>query len=182
MTVLSRSRVRLLTKIQDTFLSRGEPMQRPIPTDNEIIFDGGYMITETDLYGRITYANRKFMEITGYSRDELIGAPHSIIRHPKMPRAAFKEMWDALHRGEDWNGHVVNLTKDGSFYWVHVYITPRCDGEEKIIGYIAARKVPGEQTLQAVKKKYELLMRREAGVMENHMHDRAAPYSACILS
>ena len=155
-------------------------MQRPIPTHNEIIFDGGYMITETDLKGCITYANRKFMEITGYSREELIGAPHSIIRHPKMPRSAFKEMWETLHRGEDWNGHVVNLTKDGSFYWVHVYITPRCDEENRIVGYIAARQVPGEKSLHAAKKKYEMLLQREAGVINNY--NQAALYSACTLS
>ena len=157
-------------------------MRRPQPTDNEIIFDGGYMITETDLKGCITYANRKFMEITGYSREELIGAPHSIIRHPKMPRAAFKEMWDTLHRGEDWNGYVVNLTKNGSFYWVDVYIAPRCDEENKIIGYIAARQLPGEKSLHAVKKKYEMLLQREAGVMGNDRHDQAALYPASILS
>ncbi len=158
-------------------------MRRPQPTDNEIIFDGGYMITETDLKGCITYANRKFLEITGYSRTELIGAPHSIIRHPKMPHAAFKEMWETLHRGEDWNGHVINLTKDGSFYWVHVYITPRCDEENRrIIGYIAARQVPGEKSLHAAKKKYEMLLQGEAGVMKNYMHDQVSPYPASTLS
>ncbi|WP_345977121.1 PAS domain-containing protein [Sulfurimonas sp. HSL3-7] len=157
-------------------------MRRPQPTDNEIIFNGGYMITETDLKGCITYANRKFMEITGYSRAELLGSPHSIIRHPKMPRAAFQEMWDTLLRGEDWNGHVINLTKDGSFYWVHVFITPRCDEENRIIGYIAARQVPGEKSLKAAKKKYEMLLQREADVMENYRHDQAALYSSCTLS
>lgn len=140
------------------------------------------MITETDLKGCITYANRKFMEITGYSRTELIGAPHSIIRHPKIPRAAFKEMWDMLHRGEDWNGHVINLTKDGSFYWVHVYITPRCDEENRIIGYIAARQLPGDKSLQAVKKKYEMLLERETGVINNFAHEQVSLYPAATLS
>jgi len=136
-------------------------MQRPKATQNEIIFDGGHMITETDLKGCITYANRKFTEITGYSREELIGTPHSIVRHPKMPRVAFKEMWETLHRGMDWDGYVINLTKNGSYYWVHVYITPRCDEKHNIVGYIAARKVPGDISLTKIKKKYEMLLADE---------------------
>lgn len=149
-------------------------MQRPKPTNNEIIFDGGYMITETDLKGCITYANRKFMAITGYSREELIGTPHSIIRHPKMPRAAFKEMWETLQRGLDWNGYVVNLTKNGSFYWVHVYITPRYDENNDIAGYIASRKVPGEISLDKVKKRYETLLRYEAAATDDYARDSVA--------
>lgn len=149
-------------------------MQRPTPTGKEIIFDGGYMITETDLYGRITYANRKFMEITGYSREELIGVPHSIIRHPKMPRAAFKEMWETLQRGLPWNGYVVNLTKNGSFYWVHVYIMPRYDEKNSIVGYIASRKVPGEISLGKVKKKYEVLLRHEGAAAVDYAQHSVA--------
>ncbi|MDA3947509.1 MAG: PAS domain-containing protein [Helicobacteraceae bacterium] len=137
-------------------------MQRPNATNNEIIFDGGSMITETDLNGCITYANRKFIDITGYSRDELIGRPHSIIRHPKMPRVTFQEMWETLQRCGNWEGHVVNLAKNGAYYWVHVYITPRYDNNNRIVGYIAARKIPGPITLRKVKKKYETLLQNEA--------------------
>ncbi len=149
-------------------------MQRPNATENEIVFDGGYMITETDLTGRITFANRKFMAMTGYTLDELIGTPHSIIRHPKMPRAAFKEMWETLQSGRSWNGFVVNLTKNGSFYWVHVFILPRYDENENIIGYIASRQVPGEKSLQKVKIKYETLLREEAAAEDEHARSSVA--------
>lgn len=137
-------------------------MYRPEPTDNEIIFDGGYMITETDRHGVITYANRKFIEMTGYSLKELIGTPHSLIRHPKMPRAAFKEMWQALTKGLDWNGYVINLTKSGAYYWVHVHITPRYDVRGEITGYIALRKVPCASVLTKIKTRYEILLRLES--------------------
>jgi aerotaxis receptor len=132
------------------------------------------MITETDLKGCITYANRKFMEITGYRREELIGTPHSIIRHPKMPRAAFKEMWETLHRGMDWDGYVINLTKNGSYYWVHVYITPRCDAMNNIVGYIAARKVPGGISLMKIKEKYETLLEHEATATDGYARGSVA--------
>lgn len=149
-------------------------MQRPKATQNEIIFDGGYMITETDLSGCITYANRKFIEITGYSLQELIGTPHSIIRHPKMPRAAFKEMWEVLKKGLDWNGYVVNLTKQGDYYWVDVYITPRSDEMGNVIGYIAARKVPCTLTLEKVKKKYETLLQQETAEKDEERQSSVA--------
>jgi PAS domain S-box-containing protein len=132
------------------------------------------MITETDIKGCITYANRRFTQITGYSLNELIGTPHSIVRHPKMPRAAFKEMWETLHRGLDWNGYVINLTKDGSYYWVHVYITPRYDEANRIVGYIAARKVPSELTLNKIKKKYETLLEYEASATDDYARDSVA--------
>lgn len=158
----------------ETLLTKGKPMQRPEVTENEIIFDGGYMITETDLSGCITYANRKFLEITGYTLKELIGTPHNIIRHPKMPRATFREMWEVLCQGSDWNGYVINLTKNGSYYWVDVYITPRCDERGNIVGYIAARKIPSQLTLEKIKAKYERMLRYEAAPTSGQLLDSAA--------
>ena len=137
-------------------------MQSPIPTGKEVQYDGGYMITETDLDGLITFVNRKFSAMTGYARLELVGVPHSIIRHPEMPRAAFAEMWETLQVGQKWDGYVKNLTKDGSFYWVHVFVEPRFNEAGKIVGYIAARKIPGEITLDRIKKKYDELLMAEA--------------------
>jgi aerotaxis receptor len=136
-------------------------MNQPIPTNNEVFFDGGIMITETDLEGRITYANRKFLSITGYTRNELINKPHSIIRHPDMPKVIFDNMWDTLKRGFPWEGYVKNLTKDGSFYWVHVFVTPRYDKFNKLNGYIASREIPNEKNLKEVEKEYSFLLKEE---------------------
>ena len=136
-------------------------MKRPVANDIEVIFPGGSMITETDLKGVITFANRKFIQMTGYSLDELIGTSHSIIRHPKMPKAAFKDLWETIEKGEEWNGYVINLRKDGAFYWVHVFITPKRDPADNIIGYIAGRKVPDEYGLNKAKESYEKMLQEE---------------------
>ena len=135
----------------------GAEIPRPEPIDEEVLFDGGVMITETDRYGIITYANKKFREMTGYSKEELIGAPHSINRHPDMPKAAFREMWRTIRRGRYWEGYVKNLRKDGRFYQVIVWIKPRLDDRGNIIGYIAGRKVPNPLELQKAMEEYRAL-------------------------
>lgn len=136
-------------------------MKRPVANDIEVIFPGGSMITETDLRGVITFANRKFLLMSGYTLDELIGTSHAIIRHPKMPKAAFKDLWQTIQKGEEWNGYVINLRKDGAFYWVHVFITPKRDPDDNIIGYIAGRKVPDEYGLNRAKQRYEKMLQEE---------------------
>jgi PAS domain S-box-containing protein len=100
------------------------------------------MITETDTAGIITYANRKFRELTGYTKEELIGAPHSINRHPDMPKAAFAGMWETIKSGNYWEGYVKNMTREGKYYLVVVWIKPKFDENNTIVGYIAGRKIP----------------------------------------
>lgn len=127
------------------------------PVNIEIPFDGGVMITETDKHGTIVYANRKFREMTGFSKEELIGSPHSINRHPDMPKGAFRGMWKKISSKKMWNGYIKNLRKDGKFYWVHVYVKPKYDESDEIIGYIAARKIVHDQTVHEIEKKYREL-------------------------
>jgi len=110
------------------------------PIDEEIIYDGRPMITETDLRGKIVFMNRKFLEMSGYEKSELIGKPHSIIRHPDMPKEAFCCMWDTIKKGEMWSGFVKNLRKDGKYYWVKVIVEPVKDESQNIKGYCASRK------------------------------------------
>jgi aerotaxis receptor len=112
------------------------------------------MITETDMHGRITFVNRKFVEMSGYSKAELLGQPHSIVRHPDMPHCCFKNMWETIRKGETWKGYVKNLRKDGAFYWVVVYVSPKVSESGETVGYIAARKLPDPEGLAAVKAKY----------------------------
>lgn len=81
------------------------------------------IVSRTDLEGNITYANEVFCEISDYEEDELIGQPHSIVRHPDMPKAIFKDLWDTLERKENWEGIIKNLRKDKSFYWVKANIS-----------------------------------------------------------
>jgi len=135
----------------------GQEIIHPEPIDEEIPFDGGVMITETDKTGIITYANRKFREMTGYTKEQLIGSPHSINRHPDMPKIAFKEMWKTIKEGNYWEGFVKNMTAEGKYYLVVVWIKPRLDDEGNIIGYIAGRKVPDRDLINRALAEYKTM-------------------------
>jgi len=136
-------------------------MQQPLPTENEILYDGLTMITETDANGIITYVNSKFMQMTGYRENELLGRSHNILRHPDMPKVIYEELWSSLIQDEPWKGHIKNRRKDGSFYWAVVIITPKHDESGKVNGYIAIRETPAIQSLETIKECYRLLKDRE---------------------
>ena len=135
-------------------------MKRPDPIDEEYTFADGVIISETDLKGNIVFANRKFAEISGYDRKELIGKPHNIIRHPDMPKAAFKQMWETIKQDKDWRGLVKNLRKDGRYYWVDTYIKPVFKDGEKT-GYIAARHPAKHADIVEVEKEYARMIEDE---------------------
>ncbi len=132
-------------------------IKRPEPIDEEVVFDGRSLITETDLKGVITFVNRKFVEMTGYSKQEAIGESHNILRHPDMPKAGFEGMWKLIKEGKVWDGYVKNLRKDGRYYWVDVHIVPKKDENGVIIGYIASRKVTDPKQLQTTIIQYKKL-------------------------
>jgi len=136
-------------------------IKRPEPIDEEVIFDGRSLISETDTKGVITFVNRKFVEMTGYSKQEAVGQPHSILRHPDMPKAAFAQMWKVIKEGQVWDGYVKNLRKDGKYYWVDVHIVPKKDENGTIIGYIASRKVTIPDRLQSTIVQYQKLLEEE---------------------
>ena len=139
----------------------GKEITKPDPVDIEVPFDGGVMITETDPAGIITYANRKFRELTGYTKEELIGSPHSINRHPDMPKAAFQELWDTIQGGKEWTGIVKNLRKDGRYYWVYSHISPIIiDGVTT--GYTAARRPASETEVAESIPIYRDLLEKES--------------------
>ena len=136
-------------------------MKRPEPVDEEVFFDGRSLISETDLKGVITFVNRKFVEMSGYSKAESIGQPHSLLRHPDMPRAAFEEMWKTIQSGNIWEGYVKNLRKDGKYYWVIVNIVPKKDDAGNIVGYIASRKVPDNHQKENIIAQYKKMLANE---------------------
>lgn len=85
--------------------------------------EGELIVSRTNLKGEITYANETFANISGYSVEELIGKPHNIVRHPDMPKAVFKEMWQTIKEYKKWTGFIKNMRKDGGFYWVHAEVS-----------------------------------------------------------
>jgi len=102
--------------------------------------DAGGSVSKSDLEGNITYANETFCEMTGYTQEELIGQPHSIFRHPSIPKAVFKEMWENIQAGKIWKGVLKNLRKDKSEIYVNCTIVPIIDYEGEIIEYVAIRQ------------------------------------------
>ena len=136
-------------------------MERPEAKDEEYIFEGRAIISETDTKGIIVYANRKFCEISGYTPAELIGKPHSIVRHPDMPKAAFAQMWETIKGGQYWHGLVKNLRKDGLYYWVETEISPVKDDDGTITGYIAARKPASRKNVNEIIGVYNTMLEKE---------------------
>lgn len=120
-------------------------------TGQERFFDQGEVIvSKTDLKGRITYANRVFLRIAGYQENEIIGMPHSIIRHPDMPRCVFKLLWDTLEAKKEIFAYVVNKSKNGDHYWVLAHVTPSFDGAGNVNGYHSNRRVPDRRIVNDV--------------------------------
>ncbi|WP_442597298.1 methyl-accepting chemotaxis protein [Parapusillimonas sp. JC17] len=113
-----------------------------------------YLISKTDKKGRITYANPAFIEISGYTREELIGQPHNLIRHPDMPPEAFQDLWDTLHARKPWLGLVKNRRKDGGYYWVLANAAPIYEDGE-VTGYASVRIKPTEDQVAAAQEFYE---------------------------
>lgn len=105
-----------------------------------IIIDRFVITSSTDLSGNIIYASKAFEDISGYSKNELLGKNHRILRDPQMPKELFKDLWQTISSGQDWHGEIRNIAKDGSYYWVDVHITPNRDNEETLIGYTAIRQ------------------------------------------
>ena len=105
------------------------------------------IVTKTDLSGKITYGNRTFYKLAGYSEKETLGQQHNLIRHPEMPRCVFKLLWDTLTSGAEVFAYVNNRSKNGDFYWVFAHVTPSFDASGKIVGYHSNRRVPDRKVL-----------------------------------
>ena len=133
-------------------------MDKVTPIDEEYIFEGDVIISQTDLKGIITYANRAFSNISDYDKEELIGQPHNILRHPDMPSAIFAKMWETISGGQVWNGLVKNLRKDGKYYWVDTEILPIRDENDEITGYIAARKEASRKNINETAATYKKML------------------------
>lgn len=107
--------------------------------------DDELIVSKTDPAGRITYANDVFLKIAGYTEREVLGQPHSIIRHPEMPRCVFKLLWDSLGKGKEVFAYVINRCKNGDHYWVLAHVTPSRDINGNVIGYHSNRRVPEKE-------------------------------------
>jgi PAS domain S-box-containing protein len=135
------------------------------PTNVEVFFDpDDIIVSKTDLKGRITYANKIFCDIAEYSEAEVLGQPHSMIRHPDMPRAVFKLLWATILEGHEIFAYVKNMTKKGDHYWVLAHVTPSYDAGGQVIGFHSNRRVPDRKVIEgAIAPLYADLLREERG-------------------
>ncbi|MDX1633590.1 MAG: methyl-accepting chemotaxis protein [Marinobacter sp.] len=130
-------------------------MRRNLPvTDKEVTYPSElHLITTTDLDSRITAVNEDFLKVSGFSRDELIGEYHNLIRHPDMPEAAFADLWATLKRGESWKGLVKNRCKNGDYYWVDAFVTPIYQNGT-VVEYQSVRTCPERDQIARADKVY----------------------------
>jgi PAS domain S-box-containing protein len=127
----------------------------------KVMRENDFIVSKTDLKGLITYGNRIFVEFSGYDLSELIGAQHNIIRHPDMPRAVFKLLWDTIEKGKEISAYVKNMAKDGSFYWVFANVTPDFDEHGNIVGYYSVRRKPRPEAIKVVEGLYQAMFDAE---------------------
>lgn len=167
----------------------------PTPTGRERTFGPDELIvSKTDLKGRMTYANDVFLRISGYDLDELIGQPHSLIRHPEMPRGLFRLLWQRISTGHEVFAFINNLAKTGDHYWVLAHVTPSYEAG-RIDGYHSNRRVPAATGVRAVTELYRGMLAQErrhakaseaaeAGLahLESWLADRGCTYDEYIWS
>jgi len=121
-----------------------------------------FIVSKTDIKSKILYGNEIFIKLSGWEEKELLGAPHNILRHPDMPRCAFKILYEHIQNGKEWFGYVKNLRKDGAYYWVYANISPTYDHNGKLIGYYSVRRKPRDGFKSIIEPLYRQLSQIES--------------------
>lgn len=125
------------------------------------------LVSATDVKGRIQYCNPAFIAISGYTREELLGAPHNIVRHPDMPREAYADMWESIRAGHPWTALVKNRRKNGDHYWVYANVTPVVENG-KTVGYLSVRTKPSRDEVKLADSTYAQM--REGTLRSRKLH------------
>ncbi|MDD3504996.1 MAG: PAS domain-containing protein [Sulfurimonas sp.] len=152
--------------------------------------DNDFIVSKTDLKGKITYCNKIFMEMAEYKEEELLAKPHSIIRHPDMPKAVFKYLWDTIVTKQEVFAFVVNRTKNNNHYWVFTNVTASVDKNGKIIGYFSVRRKPNPEALEVIIPLYKEMLRVEKSqgieasfkVLTDLLQEKGVGYDELIIS
>ncbi|GGD71513.1 methyl-accepting chemotaxis protein [Lacimicrobium alkaliphilum] len=139
------------------------------------------LVSTTDLRGIVTYANDAFCRVAGYDKDELVGKNHNLVRHPDMPKQAFKDLWDKLNQGKAWRGMVKNRCKDGRYYWVDAYVTPVYHNNDKV-GYQSVRTKPQRQLVDKAEQAYRAINRDKFNAREVAINQKYLLAGAIILT
>lgn len=170
-------------------------MRRAVPSGQERSFpEHEIIVSKTDLRGRITYVNDVFCKVGLYEEEEVLGQPHSIVRHPEMPRAVFHLLWQRLLGGEEIFAYVKNLAKNGDHYWVLAHVTPSYSLQGEADGYHSNRRVASRTALAEIEPLYRRLrdeeerhadrkagMQAAAGLLQDELAQRGTDYDRYIL-
>lgn len=147
---------------------------KQVPTAQErVMREDDFIVSKTDLKGRITYCNRVFIEFSGFTAFELMGEQHNIVRHPDMPRGVFKFLWDTLEQKKECFAYVKNMSKDGSYYWVFANVTPDVDAAGLVVGYFSVRRKASTKAIATMTGLYQAMLEAER---------KAGPKDACNAS
>jgi PAS domain S-box-containing protein len=151
-----------------------------------------FIVSKTDINGRIVYGNETFIEFSGYEERELLGSQHNIIRHSDMPRAVFKLLWDHMSENKEIFAFVKNMSKDGGFYWVFAQVAPVRNKNKEKSGYTSVRRMPNPKAIPIVTELYRTMLdaERSAGakdamaasgaVLNNVLKDKGVTYEELI--
>lgn len=159
--------------------------------NQEIFFDEDqFIVSKTDLQGKITYGNSLFIRMSGYSELELIGAPHNLLRHEDMPAIVFKLLWQQIKAGDEIFAYVKNKTKNGNYYWVFAHATPSFDLERNISNFHSVRRKPKAAALEVIKPLYSQLLKIEKSsgieaskiMLDKILKEKGVTYDEFILS
>lgn len=149
-----------------------------------------FIVSKTDLKGKITYGNSLFMTMSGYSETELLHQPHNILRHEDMPAVVFKLLWSRIKAGEEIFAYVKNKTKNGDYYWVFAHVTPSFDHNRQITNFHSVRRKPSLKALDIIKPLYATLLQKEKSggitaseeALNTILKEKGVTYDEFILS
>ena len=149
-----------------------------------------FIVSKTDTKGRITYVNRIFMDLAEYTEAELLGKPHNIVRHPKMPRVIFKLLWERIQNKQEIFAYVINKTKNNNEYWVIANVTASLDDHGNIVGYYSVRRKPNPKALEIIEPLYAKMLEAEKSggmdasmkILEDTLKKEGTSYDEFIIS
>ena len=152
--------------------------------------DEDFIVSKTDPQGKITYCNKIFMDMAEYTEEELLGKPHSIVRHPDMPKAVFRYLWETIAKKEEVFAYVVNKTKNNNHYWVFTNVTASLDDSGNIIGYYSVRRRPNPKALETIIPLYKKMIEVEKSggvdasfkILTDILEDKGIGYDELIIS
>ena len=136
-------------------------MTKVTPIDEEFIYEGKPIISQTDLDGKIIYANNAFYEVSGYNSNNVVGATYDIIRHPDMPKIIFEKLWSAVNDGQSWTGLIKNLRSDGKYYWEDLSVLPVKNNDGETVSYISVARQASKKNIQENEILYEKMLSSE---------------------